>query len=102
MTQGDPLPPVPIVIHAVSCDRVNATRIRLVLAQPLTAPIGDCALHYLFGGDYIGRGNAITDNAATLHSARGWDIGGQLGPAWAIDYPLGATFTPIPLSAVPF
>jgi hypothetical protein len=101
VVQGDPLAQSPVVIFAAACERIDATRLRVTLAQPVTAPIADCSLHYPFGGESIWRGNAVTDNAAELAASPGWDITAQLGSVWSLNYPLSATLGPTPLSANP-
>jgi len=82
--------------NASACARVDATHLRLTLSSPLTNSGG--LLFYPYGGASIGRGNAITDNAATRAKPAGWDIAADLGSAWSLNFPLQATAAPIALS----
>lgn len=90
------------VVRATSCERLNNTQLRLVLEQPLQHSSVFCALHYPFGGESIGRGNAVTDNCADVVKPEGWDIAADLGASWQLDFPLSATFLPIALSDTPY
>lgn len=89
------------VVRAVSCERLNDKQLRLVLAQPLQHASSSCALHYPFGGETIGRGNAVTDNFSDSEKPAGWDIAADLGNSWRMDYPLAATFLPLPITDTP-
>jgi hypothetical protein len=89
------------IIGATACARVDATHLVLTLASPITSSSAQCALYYPYGGTTIGRGNAVTDNYSTCTTPRNWDIAADLGTAWSINYPLAATFNPIPLSDTP-
>lgn len=86
------------LVRAVSCERINATQLKLVLEQPLQHASFLCALHYPYGGEAIGRGNAVTDNFADCVKPEGWDIAADLGSAWRLDCPLAATLIPLQLS----
>lgn len=90
------------VVYAVACERLNPTQLRITLAQPLQSASTLCRLHYPYGGEPIGRGNAITDNAAALAKPDGWDVSADLGSAWRLDYPLALTMVPVELSDTPF
>jgi hypothetical protein len=49
----------------------------------------------------MGTGNAVYDNVASLARPAGWDIAGDLGTSWQLNFPLAATTTPIVLSDTP-
>ena len=89
------------IVNATACTRVDATRLTIALAHPLTNASDTCKLYYPYGGTTIGRGNAVTDNYATCAVPTGWDVAADLGSAWKLDYPLAATFVPVPLSDTP-
>jgi len=86
------------IISAVSCQRVDATHLQIVLGSALQHAAGACQLFYPFGPVQIGRGNAVTDNFTTIAMPAGWDVGADLGTAWRWNFPLSATFSGIPLS----
>ena len=83
---------------ATACARVDATHLRVTLGSALTSASSGCSLFYPYGNTWIYRGNAVTDNAATIARPAGWDIGADLGTAWDINMPLQATTAPITLS----
>ena len=89
------------VIAAIACARVDATHLLLTLASPIANTSAQCGLYYPYGGTTIGRGNAVTDNYSTCVTPQNWNIAADLGTAWSINYPLAATFNPIPLSDTP-
>jgi len=99
------------LVPASACTRVDATHLQITLSQAVVNPAASCLLFYPYGsytptgapsyrGD-MGRGNAVTDNSSAVAKPAGWDIGGDLGSAWNVNYPLAATTTPITLSASP-
>ena len=88
------------MVAATSCQRMDATHLRLTLEQPLRNPSTRCGLYYPYGSGTIGRGNVITDNQGSVERAKGWNIGADLGSAWTLDYPLAATAHALPLHDV--
>ena len=84
------------IITATSAQRVDTTHISLTLSSAITST--SPLLFYPYGSTQIGRGNAITDNAGSLTPPANWNIGGDLGSAWSINFPLQATTYPIALS----
>jgi hypothetical protein len=89
------------MIPAVACTRVDPTHLQLTLASAPSNSQSGLLLFYPYGSANIFRGNAVTDNYASVTKPAGWDIGNDLGSAWALDYPLAATATPAPVSATP-
>lgn len=88
-----------VLVTATAATRLDATHLTLTLATALTQPAAGCLLYYPYGSTQIGRGNAVTDNAASLPWPPDWDMAGDLGAAWAVNMPLQATSYGIPLTA---
>lgn len=97
MDGGSPGNNGPIVM-AISCLRLDATHLQVILQSALQNGSESCALYYPYGITQIGRGNAVTDNYSVITKPPGWDAGGDLGPSWTMDCPLSATFSGIALS----
>ena len=81
------------VVTAIACARLNATQLHITLAQPLVNASANCRLFYPFGPITIGRGNAVTDNMASVAPTAGWDIVGDLGSAWSLNMPVHVPMT---------
>ncbi len=90
-----------VVIPAVAAARVDATHIAVTLAAGITNLSPSVLFFYPYGSTQIGRGDAVTDNAASLPPPANWNIGNDLGAAWNLNLPLQATNYPIPLSDTP-
>jgi hypothetical protein len=89
------------IINATAAARIDATHLSVTLAAPMTNPSAAVLFFYPYGSTQIGRGDAVTDNAALLTPPANWNIAGDLGAAWSINLPLQATFYPITLSDQP-
>jgi hypothetical protein len=87
------------LVEAAACERLDSTHLQIRLSQALTNPPERCLLFYPYGNQAIGRGNAVTDNYSQVPKPAGWDISGDLGTAWNLDFPLAATTTGIPLTS---
>jgi hypothetical protein len=90
-----------MIVSAISCQRIDATHLEIVLSNALQHAANACQLFYPFGPVQIGRGNAVTDNFSTIAMPAGWNAGTDLGSAWTLNFPLSATFSGIPLSTTP-
>jgi hypothetical protein len=86
--------------YATACTRIDATHLQLTVPTVVNAA-AQCTLFYPYGSGWIYRGNAVTDNHASLTPPTGWNIGGDLGSSWQLNFPLAATFAPLTLSASP-
>jgi hypothetical protein len=89
------------IITATAAARIDATHVAVTLAAPITNPSADALFFYPYGSTQIGRGNAVTDNAALVTPPANWNIAGDLGASWSINLPLQATSYPITLSDQP-
>jgi hypothetical protein len=69
-----------------------------IITATAAARIDDILFFYPYGSTQIGRGDAVTDNAASLTPPVNWNIGNDLGAAWALNFPLQATTYGINLS----
>ncbi|HTQ70994.1 MAG TPA: hypothetical protein VMH92_05810 [Acidocella sp.] len=89
------------VISAVAAARVDATHVSVTLSRAIVNPSASVLFFYPYGSTQIGRGDAVTDNAASLTPPANWNMGQDLGSVWAMNFPLQATSYPITLSDVP-
>jgi hypothetical protein len=100
MDGGSVASPGPI-IAAIACARIDATHLQITLASAPTNAQAGLLFFYSYGPNNIFRGDAVYDNYSTLAPLLDWNIAGDLGSAWALNYPLAATTTPIAVSATP-
>ncbi len=89
------------IITAVAAARVDATHIAVTLSAAITNSSAAVSFFYPYGSTQIGRGDAVTDNAASITPPANWNIGNDLGTAWNLNFPLQATTYPITLSDAP-
>jgi hypothetical protein len=89
------------IVSAVGCMRLDSAHVQITLGQPLVNASSVCNLYYPYGNNTIGRGNAVTDNYSQITPPAAWDIAGDLGSGWSLNYPLAATTVPIVLSDMP-
>ena len=88
------------IITATAVARVDATHVEVTLSQAITNPSSEVLFFYPYGSTQIGRGDAVTDNLASLAPPANWNIGSDLGSAWSVNFPLQATTYPIVLSDI--
>ncbi|HUB11174.1 MAG TPA: hypothetical protein VMB34_04390 [Acetobacteraceae bacterium] len=81
------------IVPATACARLNPTQLQITLAQPLANPSTSCRLFYPYGTYTIGRGNAVTDNLASVTPPAGWSIAGDLGSSWSLNMPVHIPMT---------
>ena len=89
------------IIAAIAAARIDATHVSVTLGAPISQPSADVLFFYPYGSTQISRGDAVTDNAASLAAPANWNIGGDLGAAWNMKFPLQATTYPITLADTP-
>jgi hypothetical protein len=100
MDGGSVASPGPI-ISATAASRIDSTHLLVTLATAPASPTEECQIFYPYGSTQIGRGDAVTDNFSTLGWPAGWDMAGDLGIAWAINFPIQATTYGVALSSSP-
>lgn len=98
MDGGSVAAPGPI-IAAISASRIDATHLLLTLASAPVNTAASCLLFYPYGSTQIGRGDAVTDNFASIAWPAEWDMSAQLGSLWRFNFPLQATSYGVPLNA---
>jgi hypothetical protein len=86
------------IITAIAAARIDATHVSVTLSAAITNPSSSVLFFYPYGSTQIGRGDAVTDNAAALSPPAYWNIGNDLGSAWSLNFPLQATTYPITLA----
>ena len=89
------------IIPAIAAARIDARHVSVMLAAGFTSPATNVLFFYPYGSTQIGRGNAVTDNAASINPPTNWNIANDLGSAWQLNLPLQATTYPITLSTTP-
>lgn len=89
------------IISAIAAARIDATHVSVTLASGFTNSATNVLFFYPYGSTQIGRGDAVTDNAASIGAPNNWDIANDLGSDWRLNLPLQATTYPITLSTTP-
>lgn len=82
------------IVTATACVRIDATHLRVTLAQGLVNASASCRLFYPYGTATIGRGNAVTDNLSVAAPPSGWNIGADLGSDWSLNMPVHIPMAP--------
>jgi hypothetical protein len=78
------------LVSVTNVARVDPTHLSLTLSQALTQSTG--TLFYPWDSDaYSLRGDAVTDNYASISKPAAWDIGADLGSIYTMNFPLQAT-----------
>jgi hypothetical protein len=98
MDGGSVATPGPI-ITATAAARIDATHVLVTLASAPASPTAECQIFYPYGSTQIGRGDAVTDNFSTIGWPAGWNMPGDLGSSWTINFPVQATTYGVPLSS---
>jgi hypothetical protein len=90
------------IVTATACTRLNNAQVQITLVQALSHPSASCRLFYPYGPTTIGRGNAVTDNYASVTPPAGWEIAADLGtaPGVAAAFAASVTIDPTPGDAV--
>jgi hypothetical protein len=81
------------IVAATACVRLNATQLRITLAQALVNVSTNCRLFYPYGTKTIGRGNMVTDNLSQVTPPSGWNIAADLGSGWSLNMPVHVPMT---------
>jgi hypothetical protein len=92
------------IVPATACVRLNTTQLQITLAAALLHVSSACRLFYPYGTTTIGRGNAVTDNLASVTPPVGWNIANDLGSGWSLNMPVHvpmATASGVVLSDTP-
>jgi hypothetical protein len=92
------------IVTATACVRLSPTQLQVTLSQALVNPSSACRLFYPYGTGMMGRGNAVTDNLASVTPPAGWNIAGDLGSGWSLNMPVHvpmATASGVALSDTP-
>jgi hypothetical protein len=100
MDGGSVASPGPI-ITATAASRIDSMHLLVTLATAPASATASCQIFYPYGSTQIGRGDAVTDNFSSLGWPAGWDMAGDLGQAWAINFPVQATTYGVALSSSP-
>jgi hypothetical protein len=87
-------------LQATACSRIDATHLLLTFPT-IASPAASCQLFYPAGYGKIGRGDAVTDNFASVAKPAGYDIAADLGALWALNWPIQATTYGVTLSMSP-
>ena len=89
-----------VIIPAMAAVRIDSTHVSISLSQAISSPSSAVLFFYPYGSTQVGRGDAVTDNAASIAAPGNWNIGQDLGSVWAVNFPLQATSYPITVSDV--
>jgi hypothetical protein len=88
------------IITATAAARIDGTHLSVTLSAAITNASPEVLFFYPYGSTQIGRGDAVTDNAASIAAPASWNISNDLGSAWSVNFPRQATTHPITLSDI--